>query len=163
MRRRLASTFVVLVCAGVLAAAQNGYVSVDIYTLGGYYYVMPNPADVKAKKPFKSSIPDRIKVLNGKRVTLGGFMIPFDQAANQVREFMLVASYDACGFGDLPVNLNDWVHVTMRPGKGAYYSSDPVSASGLFTVGEEFDTDGFVMSIYRLDAEGVSAPEPVER
>jgi hypothetical protein len=73
----------------------------------------------------------------------------------RVSEFMLVASYDACGFGDLPTGLTDWVYVAMAEGKFAHYTTNPIVATGQFEVGEEFDKEGFVTSVYRLNADGV--------
>jgi hypothetical protein len=137
-------------------ARGEGYVNVDLYSLGGFAYWSPKPADVKAGKPFKSTIPDKIKGLDGKRVRIEGFMIPFDQAASQVTEFMLVASYDSCGFGDMPSGMNEWVYVRLPKGRTTHYTVIPVVVSGLLRVGEEFDNAGYVTSIFRLEADHVS-------
>jgi hypothetical protein len=138
------------------SAQQAGYTYIDLFSLSSYGYSSPKPADVKAGKPFKSSIPAKIMNLDGKKVRIDGFMIPYDQAAMRVTEFMLVASYDSCGFGDMPSGMTDWVHVSMPKGRTAYYTANPIAVSGLFEVGEQFDKEGYVTSVYRLDADGVS-------
>jgi hypothetical protein len=137
-------------------AQQQGYLNVDLFGLSSFGYSSPRPADIKAGKPFKSTIPEKIKSLNGKRVRIDGFMIPYDQAAMRVTEFMLVASYDSCGFGDMPTGMTDCVHVSLPKGRTATYTANPIVASGVFEVGEEFDKEGFVTSVYRLEADGVN-------
>jgi hypothetical protein len=144
-----------LLSAAPLAARQGDYTTVDLYALSGFGYVWPKAADIKAGKPFKSSIPPSIKALDGKKVRIDGFMIPYDQSSARVHEFMLVGSYDSCGFGDLPTGMNDWVHVSVAKGKPVAYTVNPIVVSGVLHVGEEFDKEGFVTSIYRLDADGV--------
>lgn len=144
----------VAVLVSSAAAAQSGYTSVDLFSLS-FNYLPPKPAEVKAGRSAKSTIPARIQALNGKKVRIDGFMIPYDQASMRVSEFMLVASYDACGFGDMPTGLTDWVSVAMPEGKFANYTTNPVVAAGQFEVGEEFDKDGFVTSVYRLHADSV--------
>jgi hypothetical protein len=67
-----------------------------------------------------------------------------------------VASYDSCGFGDLPTGMNEWVHVEMAAGKAAYYTPNPIVVLGQFEVGEQFDEAGFVTSIYRLKGEAIN-------
>jgi hypothetical protein len=155
-RIALAVVTAAVTLSGGLLLAQSGYINVDLFTLNNYGYLPPRPADVKAGKPFKSPIPESIKALNGKRVRIDGFMIPFDQASTRVSEFMLVASYDSCGFGDLPTSMNDWVYVEMLPGKVAHYTPNPIVVLGQFEVGEQYDEAGFVTSIYRLKGEGTN-------
>jgi hypothetical protein len=122
--------------------------------LGSYYYAVPRPADVKAKKPFKSSIPDTIRAHDGKKVAIEGFMIPYDMSATFIKQFILVASYDACQFGDMPERINDFVEVSVRD-RGMYYAEGPMTVTGILSVGEQFDNDGYLLSIYRLDADGI--------
>jgi hypothetical protein len=145
-------TAVVVFGAGV--AAQQGETWVNLFDLGGYNYMEPPRASSPASRP--NAIPANIRALHGKRVAMEGFMIPYDQAATRVSAFMLVASYDACGFGDLPTRMNDWVDVTMRSGQGAYYTADPIVVRGTISVGEEYDKGGYLMSIYRLSADRVN-------
>lgn len=149
----LALSMGVLVSAAL--AAQTGYTNVDLYTLSSYGYLSPRPADIKAGKPFKSTIPPQIKALSGQRVRMDGFMIPYDQAAMRTSEFMLVASYDSCGFGDMPSGMTDWVHVSLPKGRATTYTVDPIVVTGVLDVGEDFDKEGFVTSVYRLEADSV--------
>jgi hypothetical protein len=151
---RAAGAAALAVVLGTALAAQQGLVSLDLYALGSYYYATPRPADVKAKKPFKSPIPPAIQAHNGRKVAIDGFMVPYDMSTNVVNQFMLVASYDACGFGDMPARVNDFVDVSVR-GKGVFFTDGEIRVTGTLSVGEQFDTEGFLVSIYRLDAEAV--------
>jgi hypothetical protein len=151
----LKSLAVALLVTGAVAAQQREYEPLNMFSLANFNYREPSVADVKAKKPFTSNIPAAITALNGKKVSAEGFMIPFEQSANQVTEFMLVADFDACQFGEMPARLNDWIHVTMRAGKVAYYSNSPIVVNGILSVGEEFDRMGYVNSIFRIDAVSV--------
>jgi hypothetical protein len=150
----LRGALLLVLVLSVSATAQQSYISLDLYVLGSYYYTVPGPADIKAKKPFKSSIPATIRAHDGRKVAVNGFMIPYDMSTNVVKEFMLVASYDACGFGEMPARANDWVDVSVR-GKGTYFNDGQITVTGILSVGEQFDADGYLVSIYRLDAEAV--------
>lgn len=153
-RRAVASVLMLVVLGSAAVATQSGYVDVSLYSLG-FNYWPPKPADVKAGRSAKSTVPAKIQALNGKKVRLDGFMIPYDQASMRVSEFMLVADYDSCSFGDLPTSLADWVYVSLPDGRFAHYTTTPIVATGRFEVGEEFDKDGFVSSLYRLHADKV--------
>jgi hypothetical protein len=155
-RKGLAAAVLVGALSATVLAQQGGYIPVDLFVLSSFGYLSPKASDVKAGKPFKSSIPAKIKSLDGAKVRLDGFMIPYDQSAMRVTEFMLVASFDSCGFGDMPSGMTDWVHVSLPKGRTAFYSTSPIVVTGLFEVGEQFDKEGFVTSVYRLEADGVS-------
>jgi hypothetical protein len=155
LRRAVPSLLVIVLLTATVLARQEKNISVNLFSLG-FNYWSPKPADVKAGKPLKSTIPDKIQILNGAHVRIEGFMIPYDQSSARVTEFMLVGSYDSCGFGDLPASLSDFVYVTLPKGRTTFYTVNPIVVTGLFEVGEEFDKDGYVTSIYRLAAEGVS-------
>lgn len=152
--RALASLLAFVLLGSAAVAAQSGYVDVSLYSLG-FNYWPPKPADVKAGRSAKSKLPEKIQALNGKKVRLDGFMIPYDQSSLRISEFMMVADYDSCSFGDLPAGLTDWVYVSMAEGKFAPFTTTPVVATGVFEAGEEFDKDGFVTSLYRLQADKV--------
>jgi hypothetical protein len=112
-------------------------------------------ADVKAGKPFTSSIPAKIQTLAGRRVAIEGLMLPYNEGRGLIRQFMLVGDYDNCSFGDPPAGLNDWVDVTLRGGGSSPFYERGVVVTGILSVGEVFDADGFVLSLYRLDGEVV--------
>lgn len=142
-----------------LAAQDNvprGYTYVSFNTLSGYDWEMPDPLDPAAKVP-KNEIPASVKALDGKSVYLKGFMLPLDLDAQGVTKFMLNGSIDMCYFG-APVRLNDWIMITMKPGKKAKFTHLPTGVWGRLEVGEEV-RNGRTVSIYRLVAEDARTEE----
>ncbi|MBL8962426.1 MAG: DUF3299 domain-containing protein [Gemmatimonadetes bacterium] len=128
----------------------RGFQFVGFNILSGYDWEMPDPLDPTAKPP-KNVIPATVKALDGKMVYLKGFMLPLDLDAQGVTKFMLNASIDMCYFG-APVRLNDWIMITMKPGKKAKFTHLPTGVWGRLEVGEEV-RNGRIVSIYRLTAE----------
>jgi hypothetical protein len=128
----------------------RGFQYVGFNILSGYDWEMPDPLDPTAKPP-KNEIPTTVKALDGKMVYLKGFMLPLDLDAQGVTKFMLNASIDMCYFG-APVRLNDWIMITMKPGKKAKFTHLPTAVWGRLEVGEEV-RNGRTVSIYRLTAE----------
>jgi hypothetical protein len=128
----------------------KGFQYVGFNILSGYDWEMPDPLDPAAKPP-KNEIPATVRALDGKMVYLKGFMLPLDLDAQGVTKFMLNASIDMCYFG-APVRLNDWIMITMKPGKKAKFTHLPTGVWGRLEVGEEIK-NGRTVSIYRLTAE----------
>jgi hypothetical protein len=161
---RIGCTLLALAGTAAAALAQAGVVPIDVYSLGRYRYDAPAAADAKAGKPFTTSIPPKIQALDGRRVALEGFMLPYNENRGLMRQFMLVGDYDNCSFGDPPTGLNDWVDVTLRGGRTSQFYERGVVVTGTLSVGEVFDADGFVLSLYRLDGEAVKplAEAPVD-
>jgi hypothetical protein len=152
------STLIVLAAALLTAPVKlqaqsdvpKGYHAVSFNLLSGYDWEMPDPLDPSARVP-KNEIPASVKALDGKSVYLKGFMLPLDLDAQGVTKFMLNASIDMCYFG-APVRLNDWIMITMKPGKKAKFTHLPTAVWGRLEVGEEI-RNGRTVSIYRLIAD----------
>lgn len=134
-------------------AGQQGYETIDINTLAGFYYdEFLKPSDSGGDGRSTDQIPEKILQLNGKRGSITGFIMPVrvDEEGN-VREFALNGNYDMCFYG-APSRLNQWVHVRMQPGTAARFSHSPTTIMGTLEVGELFE-DGEVISLYRLTGE----------
>lgn len=129
-------------------ANQPQYQSVSFYKLSGFEYKEPKPNEPNQT----SSIPAEIQDLNGKKISLSGFMLPYkvDDQGN-VSEFSLNGNYDMCYFG-APVSVNEWVMVKMDENLTVKYTHLPIKVSGTFEVGEEYK-DGELLSLYRLRLE----------
>ena len=80
--------------------------------LSNYEYELPDPLEPSSKAP-TNVIPASVKALNGKMVSLEGFMLPLDLTPEGVSVFMLNASLDLCYFG-APVRMNEWVLEKMK-------------------------------------------------
>ena len=140
----------VAVTATAQSDAPKGFQNIGFNILSGYDWEMPDPLDPTAKPPV-NVIPPSVKALNGQPVYLKGFMLPLDLDAQGVTKFMLNASIDMCYFG-APVRLNDWIMVTMKPGKKARFTHLQTGVWGRLEVGEEVK-NGRTVSIYRLVAD----------
>ena len=100
------------------------------------------------------NVPADVLALDGATVKLTGFMIPVDQAGTITR-FALVPSLFACCFGQ-PPQLQHTILVTCPPGKGVSYYPDQLSVQGKLHV-EEKREDGFIVSLFEIDASSVKA------
>jgi len=99
-------------------------------------------------------LPREVLELEGRLVALEGFMNPMRFDADGVSEFTLVADPQFCCFGVTP-QLNHFVHVTMGAGeRSEFYSIVPLAVYGRFELGPE-ESDGLIVSLYRLRAEHV--------
>jgi hypothetical protein len=113
----------------------------------------PQTKDKGARDPF----PKEIRALNGKKVIMDGFMFPIDFEKGKVRSFILSNGMFGCCFGDAP-SITETIKVYRSDGKLMPYQS-MARVTGILEVGEEFDGDGYVDSVYRIKAEDVGASQ----
>ena len=157
--------------SATLLKSDGEFLTLTFDTLGSYYYEIPNldesaPAtgpkmlgseDAKANKTQKDQIPAPIHALNGKKVSIQGFMIPIKLEKGATKEFLIVKDQSVCCWGRVP-RMNEWVSVRMTKDQTTKFIPDqPVTVFGTLQVGEEI-VKGEVMSIYRLDADDVAGP-----
>ncbi len=111
----------------------------------------------KANNP----IPDKLKALQGKEVSLAGYMIPMSEALD-VTEFMLVQMpFFGCCYS-VPPEPNETVMVKMQKGKSTPYVYTPIRVTGKFKI-EETKIDGFVVSVYEIEASQVKETDPKDK
>jgi hypothetical protein len=121
--------------------------------LASYRYEYPEDG----RNPKKDQIPAKILKLDGKPISIKGFMIPLKVRGEDVTEFVLVRNQHACCFGIVPA-MNEWIHVIMDPERFAPYAIDiPITVFGKLEVGESFE-NGLLMSIYRMQSNQVDEP-----
>jgi hypothetical protein len=113
----------------------------------------PQTKDKGARDPF----PKEIKALNGKKIVMDGFMFPIDFEKGKVRSFILSNGMFGCCFGDAPA-ITETIKVYRADGKLMPYQS-MARVTGVLEVGEEYDGDGYVDSVYRIKAEDVGAAQ----
>lgn len=101
-------------------------------------------------------IPREIRALDGKRVQIAGYMVPLQFREGKIESFYLSRAGFQCCYADAP-KATDFIRVSMSPGQFAPMS-DLARVSGVLEVGEEWNSAGWVDSVYRLKAESV-APE----
>lgn len=130
------------------------YQSIDFYDLSNYDYYTPDPEDEANSDTPQNVIPDEVKALSGRKVSISGFMLPVEDDGNgRVSLFVLNGNYDMCYFG-APVMMNQWIVVRAREGQPVLFSHSPIRVYGQLEVGEEV-RDGRVVSLYRMQADRV--------
>ena len=131
---------------------ESKYKSLSFSKLSSFKYV--EPKENEAAK--SSSIPQEILALNGKKVAISGYMLPYQVDDNgYVSQFSLNGNYDMCYFG-APVSINEWVMVLTNTEQKVKYTHKPITVLGTFEVGEQF-VDGEVSSVYRIVLERVKS------
>lgn len=90
--------------------------------------------------------------LNGKRVHIGGYVVPLDFEATKVKEFLLVPFVGAC-IHVPPPPANQIIYVKAAQGFEVQGSFDPVWVTGTLNVSQTFT--GLAETGYSLEAEKV--------
>ncbi len=138
---------------------KNGYKSLSFAAISEFEYSIFDVMAAAEEQagpdiPLHEQIPKNIRALNGRKVSIEGFIIPIEQEREKLRTFLLVKSRAICCFG-VPPRMNEWIYVEMRGERRAEFARDvPALVSGELEVGEEVQ-DGIVMSIYRMKADAV--------
>lgn len=140
-------------------STDEGYQLVGFDRLASFAYTPAelDPTAAKTETPAvgANQIPEKIKELNTKKVTVTGFMLPVKMEQGLVTEFLLVKDPMMCCYGIMP-KLNEWVVVKMT-GKGVPPLMDvPISFEGRLKVGELYD-NGYLTGIYLLEGERQAA------
>jgi hypothetical protein len=101
-------------------------------------------------------IPREIRALDGKRIQITGYMVPLQFREGKIESFYLSRAGFQCCYADAP-KATDFIRVSLPPGQFVPMA-DLARVSGVLEVGEEWNSAGWVDSVYRLRAESV-APE----
>jgi hypothetical protein len=122
--------------------------------------VAPAPSDSEVTWPLLQTyeyqqglagMPDAVKALHGKRVTMRGFLMPLTEW-DDIHEFSLVQSHMSCCFGMVP-GFSGQVLVRIRSKRGLPNTNEPIEVTGTFRV-EEVKEMGFLLAIFSIvDAE----------
>lgn len=119
----------------------------------------PPPAEegrwMSGRAPVKSSTPAPVVAeLDGKRVKIGGYVVPLDFDATQVKEFLLVPFVGAC-IHVPPPPANQIIYVKSAKGFDIKGTFDPVYVTGKLTTTVAFT--GLAEAGYTLEAEAIVA------
>jgi hypothetical protein len=107
---------------------------------------------MKRRQPGADLPPRVIPELNGKRVRIGGYVVPLDFESTSVKEFLLVPFVGAC-IHVPPPPANQIVYVKAAKGFEIGGTFDPVTVTG--TIKTETAFTGLADAGYSLDAETV--------
>ena len=103
-------------------------------------------------QPGGNAAPAVVKELDGKRVRIGGYVVPLDFEATNVKEFLLVPFVGAC-IHVPPPPPNQIVYVKAEKGFDVQGSFDPVYVTGTIRVASQYT--GLAETGYSIDAETV--------
>ena len=107
---------------------------------------------LKKGEPYsRDRLPDRIKVLGGKRVAITGFMSPSFRS-DGITEFVLMRTTSR-KFGTEPPC--EMIRVKMAPGTSTTYTIKNVTVTGCFAL-KEFTVSGKAWALYRITAASVA-------
>jgi hypothetical protein len=121
-----------------------------------YQMVDKKKAGPSASLETMRQIPEEVKALNKREVSLRGFMLPMKYEGRLATEFLLLKNRGLCCYGVAP-KITEWVDVRMT-GKGVKAIMDqPVTVFGVFRV-RDLRENGDLVGIYRLDADKFEGP-----
>lgn len=134
----------------------NAYIKMTFGYLGGFDYVLPDPYAPTPPKVPANQLPAEVAALDDEKIVIVGYMMPIEMdSSGAVTSFILVRDQSLCCFG-IPPAINEWVGVeTKTSGPVKYFTDIPVAVFGTLDVGEELE-DGYVISLYRMDADSVT-------
>jgi uncharacterized protein len=109
-----------------------------------------NWMSIKRRQPGGDKPPRVVAELNGKRVKIGGYVVPLDFESTTVKEFLLVPFVGACIHVPPPPS-NQIVYVKTEKGFEVGNTFDPVTVTG--TIKTETAFTGLADAGYSIDAE----------
>ncbi len=107
---------------------------------------------MKRRQPGSNKPPSVVADLNGKRVAIGGYVVPLDFDATTVKEFLLVPFVGAC-IHVPPPPANQIVYVKAEKGFEIGGPFDPVTVTGLMKTDTAFT--GLADAAYTIESAAV--------
>jgi uncharacterized protein len=135
---------------------------VDLGKLGGPHDGQPAPAPMPEGRWMSTPAPSSggpapiVEALDGKRVLIGGYVVPLSFDSTRVTDFLLVPFVGAC-IHVPPPPANQIVYVKVEQGFDVKGTFDPVWVTGMLKVTPTFT--GLADAGYSLEAEKVE-PRP---
>ena len=135
--------------------AEAGYLNVGFDKLSGYQIEVSDdllgPQTNKVPLSADAQIPEPVKELNNKKISLRGFMLPLKVEGGLVTELLIMKDQSMCCYGSTP-RINEWVSVKMTKGGVKPLMDEPVTFLGTLKVGETRE-NGYLVGIYAMDGE----------
>jgi hypothetical protein len=135
-------------------SASGGYASVGFEQLSGYQIEISDellgPQTNKTVLTADGQIPDPIKGLNNKKISLRGFMLPLKVEGGLVTEMLIMKDQSMCCYGTTP-RINEWGSVKIKGGVKPL-TDEPVTLMGTLKVGETRE-NGYLVGIYAMDGD----------
>jgi hypothetical protein len=134
---------------------EAGYLNVGFDKLSGYQIEVSDdllgPQTNKVSLSADAQIPEPVKELNNKKISLRGFMLPLKVEGGLVTELLIMKDQSMCCYGSTP-RINEWVSVKMTKGGVKPLMDEPVTFMGTLKVGETRE-NGYLVGIYAMDGE----------
>ena len=108
---------------------------------------------IKRRQPGDGTPPAVVAELDGRRVQIGGYVVPLDFEATNVKEFLLVPFVGAC-IHVPPPPANQIIYVKAAKGFDVGETFDPVTVTGIIKTTVAFT--GLADAGYTLEAETVT-------
>jgi hypothetical protein len=125
---------------GLDRRTEPGTVGVEWELLGAYTYTSQRGL---------TDLPADLRALDGKRVTLIGFMMPLYEF-DDMTQFALVGSHWSCCFGRMP-KISELLNVTLAAGRTPLKNTlEPLRVVGTFRA-KEVKESGFILSIFSIE------------
>jgi hypothetical protein len=143
-----------------LLAVNSEYPAVGFDKLASYHFEVdeaPYTNQDTSTDKANQQIPDAIKALNEKKISIKGFMLPLKVSDGVVTEFLIMKDQSMCCFGTVP-KINEWVNV-KTVGEGVKPIMDqPVSMLGTLHVGA-LRENGYLVGIYQMDGDKLAGTD----
>lgn len=136
------------------------YLRVPFSFLGDYWLDEPDwrqlaDSEYIASLSYDTEIPDAVKQIDGKKVSITGFMLPIDVDEGKVKRFLLLKSTMSCCFGVAP-RINEVIYVESSKKQKIQTVMDmPITVFGKLSVGQQFREDLMLMGVYQLELDEV--------
>jgi hypothetical protein len=147
---------------GLEPQAQVGYTAISFEQLSAFQFsvtdqMLDNKKDALAgSRQILGQIPDEVRALDHKEISLRGFMLPMKLDGKRTTEFLLLKNRGLCCYG-APPKITEWVNVHVN-GKGVRPVMDePITVCGTFHIGDVRE-NGELLGIYRLEAHRLKGP-----
>jgi hypothetical protein len=119
----------------------------------GPFALSPHAASAQASGTL--AIPLEVAALDGRNVSVRGFMLPVDTDAGRVTRFILTATIDSCHFGMIG-QANEWILVTLPPGRHVPFPrATPITVFGRLDVEPRMRGDRLA-GLYEMLAEAIT-------
>ncbi|MCI0745949.1 MAG: DUF3299 domain-containing protein [Verrucomicrobia subdivision 3 bacterium] len=132
---------------------QGGYLQLGFDKLSGFNIEISDellvPQTNQVAKSANDQIPQEIKELDQKKISLRGFMLPLKVEGGLVTELLIMKDQSMCCFGVTP-KIHEWVSVKMKNGGVKPIMDEPVTLMGTLRVGETRE-NGYLVGIYSMD------------
>jgi hypothetical protein len=136
------------------AAAAQGGDTVSFDQLAGFPAPWPDP-----EKPFVApSVPADVKALDGKRVTIAGYIVPLEMKGEKASRLLLCRYAKGCCFGGVPQS-NELIDVEPQEADGVKPETHvPTIFTGTLRVRTPANLEELSAGLYRLEDAQVVSP-----